>query len=224
MLHWSERLKQLMIDKGWSARELATRSGISHDSVRKYLGGNVDHPRGDTPQKLADALGISVSYLLFGQSQETLPDTRPDRAPQAPSQPVSPTEWPKNIPVLGTAAGSTEGAFQFTNEEIEYVRRPPQLEGKSVYALYIQNDSMEPRYFAGEVVFVDAKRPPGPGDFVIIEMQVNGETAAMCKRLVRRTSRAVIVAQYNPAGEIEVDPAKVVAIHRIIPWEEVHGF
>ena len=225
---WHLRLVDKMTEKGWSAVDMATRTGIQATLIRKYKAGEVDSPRGDTIPKLADALKVSEIWLRHGVEQGLLEGVRPNRAPTLPQQEqeIDPKQWPKDIPVAGTAAGSSEGSFQFTDSTIEHLRRPPTLMGKAVYALYIENDSMAPRYFPGEVVFVDQNRPPRPGDYVIVQTKASEteDARALCKRLVRRTERALILQQHNPESEIEIDTSHVLCIHRVIPWEEVHSF
>ena len=48
---------------------------------------------------------------------------------------------------------------------------------------------------------------------------------AICyvKRLVRRTAGMVVLRQYNPAGDIEIEESKVKKIFRILTLVEVHG-
>lgn len=66
MERWDQRLRRVFQDKGWSAAELSRRSGVDRDSVYKYLHGAVKQPRGETLDKLADALGISPLWLRTG--------------------------------------------------------------------------------------------------------------------------------------------------------------
>jgi phage repressor protein C with HTH and peptisase S24 domain len=46
---------------------------------------------------------------------------------------------------------------------------PPQLENvPGAQALYVRGRSMEPRYYPGELIYVDPRRRPNPGDFVLV--------------------------------------------------------
>ena len=65
-MDWKERLKKAFDEKGWSKAKLARESGVAVDNVRKYVAGKVDQPRGDTLDRLADALGLDPLYLKEG--------------------------------------------------------------------------------------------------------------------------------------------------------------
>ncbi len=58
-----EKVKYYRTLKGWSRRALSERSGVSEISIRKYETGE-RFPKSEQVQKLADALGLNVSYLM----------------------------------------------------------------------------------------------------------------------------------------------------------------
>lgn len=72
MKTWVERLNERFDATGWSKAELAKRSGVAYDNVLKYIAGKVEHPRGDTLEKLATALGTSSLYLEHGVESPSL--------------------------------------------------------------------------------------------------------------------------------------------------------
>src|SRR3546814_4605937 len=54
---------------------------------------------------------------------------------------------------------------------VGYARRPPSIDSnRKSYALYITGESMEPRYRAGDLVYVDPRRAPSIGDDVIVQL------------------------------------------------------
>ena len=65
-MEWHTRLAQSMELKGWSAVELGRRTGLPEQSIYKYLQGKVRNPRGNVPDQLATALGVSVVWLMHG--------------------------------------------------------------------------------------------------------------------------------------------------------------
>jgi SOS-response transcriptional repressor LexA len=65
-MSWNDRLQSELEAKGWTKAELARRSGVPYDSVNKYLRGSIDQPRGDTIDKLADALEVDRLWLKEG--------------------------------------------------------------------------------------------------------------------------------------------------------------
>ncbi len=68
MTHWSERMTKRLKQLGWTQRELAKRTGIDEQNIRKYHQGVIDKPRGDVLPKIAKALGVSVIWLEHGAS------------------------------------------------------------------------------------------------------------------------------------------------------------
>nr|WP_029924433.1 helix-turn-helix domain-containing protein [Ochrobactrum sp. UNC390CL2Tsu3S39] len=65
-MKWWERLQQRIDELGWSKAELSRRSGINYDSINKYLRGDIDNPRGNILEKLADTVERSVLWLRDG--------------------------------------------------------------------------------------------------------------------------------------------------------------
>jgi ribosome-binding protein aMBF1 (putative translation factor) len=64
--HWSERLRSAMKDRALSCAELARRARLPAEIVRKYVLGDVDNPRGDKLERLADTLKVQVAWLRYG--------------------------------------------------------------------------------------------------------------------------------------------------------------
>lgn len=138
---------------------------------------------------------------------------------------------PRNLEVRGTAASGDHGRydFRFNGEIVDYVRRPPRLEGvKSAFVIYLQGDSMVPRYKAGEAVYIHPGQPPRPGDDVLVELhpERDGEPGgAMVKQLVARTPSKLRLKQHNPPNDrIEVDLKKVKNLYRVVPYSELLDF
>jgi len=133
---------------------------------------------------------------------------------------------PENVPVRGTVRGGTEGSFELNmGDAIEYVRRPVSLIGKGdIYALYVEGDSMAPRYEPGEIVLVYAARPPVIGRDVVIQVRpkVEGDNPlAYLKRLVRRTDREITVEQFNPRKTRIFKSADVLSVHLVLTRDEM---
>ncbi len=62
-MNFGEKLYELRMKKGWSARELAEQVGINVRTIYAYEGGN-RYPRYHyTYDKLAKVLGVDVNYL-----------------------------------------------------------------------------------------------------------------------------------------------------------------
>src|SRR5262249_62124083 len=96
---------------------------------------------------------------------------------------------------------------------------PPSLEGvPDAYAVYVVGDSMEPRYFAGEAVFVNPRLPVRRGDFVVAQVAADESEPphAYIKRFVAREARSLKLEQFNPRKTLEFPISRVISVHRII--------
>lgn len=66
-LEFGQRLSGLMDEKGLKIADVQRATGINYEMIRRYREG-IAKPRDDGMQKLADCLGVSTSYLAFGES------------------------------------------------------------------------------------------------------------------------------------------------------------
>lgn len=122
------------------------------------------------------------------------------------------------IPAYGQAMGGEDGYFILNGNKVADILAPPGLVGvREAYAVYVSGDSMEPRYYAGEVLFVNPRLPVRRDDFVVAQVQYEGEDMprGYVKRFVRMTDSGLVLAQFNPVKELRFDSAKVVSVHRI---------
>ena len=71
---------------------------------------------------------------------------------------------------------------------------------------------MEPRYYAGEMLYVNPNRPLTRGCFVAVEM---ADGQCLIKQFVRRSDDHVVLAQFNPPKEIRLPAARLKRILRI---------
>lgn len=72
------RLQEERLKKKWSQEDLAEKAGVGYSTVVKIENG-INFGRKDTHQKLAKALGISVSKLVYGN--EPLTENAEDEPP-----------------------------------------------------------------------------------------------------------------------------------------------
>jgi phage repressor protein C with HTH and peptisase S24 domain len=206
---------------------LRERAGLSMRAVSEALGWTLTryqhyedrYRRSYLPLDLARQLGD-----LFAQrgvpAADVLALAGVDMAPRDPA-PVPPQQQPINnvppmsrdLPVMGTVKGGEDGFYFNEGEAKEFIVRPPSLAGVSnAFALYVHGESMEPRYYAGEVLYVNPNRPLAKGCFVAVEMT---NDRGLIKQFVRRTDELLVLAQFNPPKEIRLPMAEVKRIYRI---------
>lgn len=132
------------------------------------------------------------------------------------------------IEILGTALAGREGDFQVTNgERIDKVPRPANLRDRAgLLGLWVEGDSMRPWRRAGQLVVLDGLRRPRSDDHVVVELRAtppDEDRPAFLKLLVRQTATKLILAQYRPAKEFEIDLRRVHKIYRVMEYEELMG-
>lgn len=225
-------LKDLRERKGLSQAKLASLAGTSQPQIKRLEDGSRELTVA-WAERLAPHLGVTAEQLLFpgrpaavgGGSLE--PDVDLSKADPAP--PLHRFGGPRDVPVLGTAVGGgdEDGDFRFNGETIDYAPRPPGIANrKDVYCLYVENDSMYPRFDPGVRLYVDPHRPARAGDDVVVELVGAGEGEpgkGFIKRLVRKTPGRVILEQFNPPKQLEFDAQEVKSLHRVIPYDELLG-
>jgi len=179
-MQWFERIQQKLKEKGWSAAELARRSGVSEHSIWKYLQGRTAMPRGETLAKIASALGTSKVWLMHG-------DVQPPENALAIRQ----------IPLanLGGYDGRADTLPQLIQDADEFIPVSADIQtlGETI-AVRIYDSAMA-AIPAGSVVVVDLGRPPEPGRYVLAYSRV-------LKATVARRWRA---ADYSGAGMLMSD-------------------
>ena len=199
-----ERLRGRRKGLDLTQAELARRLEIDQSTVAKWETGP-NAPRTAIMKRLADVLDVSIAWLVAGDETGT------------PPEPVMRTEarGEKDLPVLSTTSGEDEADFKIGAEVHEYVERPTRFVSVgNAYAVYVHGNRMEPRYYEGEVVFVNPNRPVTPGCFVVVQLE--GEPRGLVGRLVKRTSKTLMIERLNPVELVELPPEDVRSCDRII--------
>lgn len=219
----NKRLKELNKSPQQASRE----AGLSRDYLRTLLGRENSQPKGENATKIAKALGVSTNWLLEGEEvAATKPRQNNTSTMEAgrlneDATPAINLDFP-NLPVYGLAAGAVAGAHALSKDPIEYVQMPAALmRVKDAYAMRVTGESMIPRYFPDELIFIHPGRPVRQGDHVVIQEERDGETYAWIKCLERKTDRDLITRQYNPAAEMRFKLEFVAQIHRVLTPNEI---
>ena len=228
---------------GLSEQELCIRAGVDADTIENVRRGNPFLPALETMEKLAAVLECHARDLMGETSKWR--QMRRDKLAEGGTKPIGmlsgatplaeftqspnvevpvPTQHPRNLPVRGTTVGGDEGDFTFNGDEVDFIPRLPSLSGvKEAFALYITGDSMFPRFEHGDTAIVHPGRSVEPGKDVIVELHGQDGEPGACylKRLVRRSGGKMILRQFNPDAEIEIDANRVKAIFRVLNLSEL---
>lgn len=230
--HWiSDRLRALRKSKGSLAKAL----GIDPARVSEIIGGRRNVQVGELPL-MADFLEIPTAELvsLLATRRQTLaaanalPKPNPQDHDGYPALPIdlpATTQIPRNLPIYGSAMGGPDGAFEMNGQVMDYAERPPSLAGaRNAYGIYVQGDSMSPRFEAGWLLHVNPSRPVRKGDNVVVQIRAADEYApplAYIKTFDCLTPSKLVLRQFNPPGALEWPTEDVVSIHRVVGIAEM---
>lgn len=222
------KLAELRAAAGLSLEEVAARAKTTRQQIHKLERGE----RRMTPewaQRLGPIFGAGWHELLGlppalpGMDITPTPDSRhPPALPQR-------HEMPRDVPVFGTAMGANgEGAFTINlTGQVDTVRRGPGIaNSRGVFAIYVEGESMVPRFQPGELVYLDKHRPIRIGDDVVLVVaspRTGDEPRSYLKRLVRRTADRWICEQFNPPKTVEFEVAALKDKFRVLTLNEVMG-
>lgn len=132
---------------------------------------------------------------------------------------------PRDLPVYGSAVGGVDGSFEMNGQVVDYVERPPSLGGaRNAYGIYVQGESMSPRFEAGWLVLVNPSRPVRRGDNVVVQLRGHDEHSAplaYLKVFESRTPTLLVVRQFNPPRMLEWPVSEVISMHRVVGVAEL---
>jgi phage repressor protein C with HTH and peptisase S24 domain len=224
---------------GMSSNAWTVAAGLSRNALNDIKRRGTAHPH--TIDKLLEAIGQTKAEFEAG-AQASHREASPAAA-RAPYLAFRGDDRPRDIPIVGTALcadveigedGETveiEAMEMDLDELVDHARRPLALDNRrDVYALYFRGVSMAPRYEPGELGYVDPRRPPTTGDYVVAQLRQpdheDGERIflVMAKRLVRQTAKFYEFEQFNPPLVFQIERSRVAHLHRIIPWDELVTF
>lgn len=204
----ANKIQELRKKVGFSASELARRVGMNPPAFRRY-DRNESDPQMELARKIAEVLGVGVDDLYADKAPEADP---------AVANGVILKEMPffhpeGKIPLYAYAAGSLDGEEVMFNTPYDYIERPGFIGSTAkAYAVRVIGDSMEPRYFTGEIVYAVRGILPRRGDFVVVQFKQDGSIRAFVKQFLALDNGIVRLRQYNPAEDFEIDRADVVAM------------
>jgi phage repressor protein C with HTH and peptisase S24 domain len=198
---------------GLSLSELSLRVGKNHAYFQQFI------KRGVPTRLPEEVRGRVAEILKVDERQLKVVGLKSSPAAQPNASLAGGVRIDRWIPVYGQAVGGRDGEFILNGNQVTEVLAPASLSSvPDAYAVYVVGDSMEPRYFAGETVFVNPRQPISKGAFVVAQIAAgeNDPPHAYVKRFVSQDSKRLRLEQYNPKKVLEFPTSKVVSVHRII--------
>jgi len=216
-LAWAINMRKLE-----SAAQAGRLIGIPESTMRTYLLGTRLPPL-EKCEEIAAALRINARWLHSGVgTPEIKAETQTSQLVSniIKSEKAGLTVKARTIPLYASALAGPLGEFMLNTESAGTVPCPPDLETvDDAYAVYVVGESMDPRYIAGEVVFVHPWKPVRRGDYVVVQIFAEdgaGSVLGMVKRLVSISEDEIVLSQLNPQQEIKLSRSRVKSVHRVV--------
>ena len=235
------QIKALRERLGMTQAQLALLCETSQPQIQQLESGDRQLSI-DWAEKIAPHLGVTPAVLMFGPPEPSTGSngTRAGDLKRSVSQSTTParrwtslesafpanarlgsplTDVPVSIPVYGQAVGGIDGEFVMNGDKLEDVFCPPSLSSVAgAYAVYVAGDSMEPRYFDGEIVYVNPRKRVRSGDFIVAQVQEEeaGPILAYVKRFLRWNAEELVLTQYNPEKELSFLSRNVKSVHLVV--------
>jgi len=237
MSRLSETLSRRADELGITQTQIAERLGMAQQSISELFRGNVASPR--KWKSLATLLQIDEKDMLemMNEAAPNNPGPRAGESSIAPTAetirlsaiadsnarimaPIPPQMTERMIPVLGEAVGGSDGEYIFNGQVLEYIAAPPSLVNvRDAYAVFVDGESMYPRYRSGETVYAHPSRPARRGDDVIVQLRPTSEGSpprGYVKEFVGWTAQNLVLSQHNPVREIRFAKDDVISVHPIV--------
>lgn len=232
-------LRTLQLASGLSYDAIAQRGGWrGRSGVQRYF-----HPDYDDkflPRAVADKLALAFEGTSVSRADIMALAGMPEGNAQVRHfEGAADVRVDRDLPIYGTALGAprdlngkaVEQTMLNTGDVIGHIARPPILRNvKYAYALYVQGQSMSPRFDDGQLIIAtDGRytRPPSVTDDVVVYLrdmeQDDGETAnaVLVKKLIRKTATYYEFEQFEPRLTFRIESDKVLRLDRVVPWSEI---
>lgn len=176
-MEWYERVKELKKQAGVNTKELARRSGVPLGTLNKLLSGQTDKPKLDTLEKIAAALGTTVPYLCDGKTDADTAaitekfirldkkgreavlqaaDAELARMEAEEKRAASDLGLKRKIFIYDVPVSAGLGSFLDSSHSSAISLVVNEVTDRADYAVRVSGDSMEPRYFDGDIVIVES--------------------------------------------------------------------
>jgi phage repressor protein C with HTH and peptisase S24 domain len=215
----AKRLQETMERAGLTQAGLARKASSYGTDVSQQVVQHLTSGRNTSSKSLvpiAKALDVSVEWLTTGEGGSFA--VKGAAANLRASKTAARDQ--ERVPVLGMAECGPDGWSLWNGDIIDTIPRPMNLAGApKAYAVYIVGDSMEPRYYSGELAHIHPGKPVTIGAFVLVQIRPDhdGDTPkAVVKRLIKRSATKITLEQYNPPKKFDIKSDDIVSIHRVV--------
>ncbi|WP_315786996.1 MULTISPECIES: XRE family transcriptional regulator [unclassified Bradyrhizobium] len=200
-----ERVTERVARMKTARNELSRRAGLGLSYVNDLLSGKSLNPTKEGLIKLAPILDCDYAYLVGEQ------DTPRTAATAIAAQNVEPVALVmKQISLYQTGLTDPDGFFALQNS-----RRAPFVMPltNDVYCIAVPDDTMAPRFRAGEVVIVNPDKQVVHGGFAVVRQTDN---RVAIREVVTISIDKITVRMLSDGTIVELPRAQVKSLDRII--------
>ncbi len=177
-MEWFERVKAIKKEKNVTTDILSERTGIAKGTLNKLLTGQTRNPAYDTIKRIAEALGTSVSYIAYGvddnssygelfekyskldqKGKEAVAktvDAQLARMENERSAAAAQIGKKRKIFIYDVPVSAGLGSFLDSSPSQSVTLEVNEITDRADYAVRVSGDSMEPRFFDGDIVIVES--------------------------------------------------------------------
>lgn len=204
----TDKMRELLAASGKTQADLARFLDVHPAIVNRILKGT-RQVKGFEVERIATFLRCSIDDLLTSTEAKMLEGQSPLQKVELPQD-----AGDRDLPVRGAAVGGANVMFFDNGTVFDWIKRPPALTSvPNAFAVYMVGESMEPRYYAGDTLYIHPSRPARTGCFVLIELP---DQQAVIKRFISQDDNRVRVEQFNPAKQFDIPRSQVVGMYRVV--------
>jgi len=191
--HWSQRLNRAMAAKGMTPADLVRVTGLGKALIYAYVKGRIDQPREPALNRVANALGVSTAWLMFGgSSQNTTHNLLAiDKIPVLNLALID-----GKLGTRGQLADLASGEFVPVGEDV----------GPRSAAVRVEDEAIAPVLRPGDMVVVDPDAPLVPGKYVLAIVD-----------------DVAVIRRYRPMTGKRAGTVELLAEHPDFPPLELNG-
>ncbi len=185
-----QNLIQYQLSEGLTEHELAKDIGVSQSTIQRILRGRDPESLGIW-KKLARYFHVDMKLLRFGKFAIAHPQMKDEDRADGP-QPY------RKVPILSwtqvrhVVEGQDSQFFLAAGQGMVETELP----GARVFAMHVEDDSMEPLFHEKEIIFVNQDLRPQSADYVVVLDQM-AEADHGCLRQLKRIQKQYILQPLN---------------------------